>query len=246
MKNRGLLPLLGGVVAAAAASSCCIVPLLLGAASAGSVGLGAALAPYRPYFMALTVLLLGGAFSFTYRPQKAGCETECCGTNAVRVRRVHRALLWVVTIFTVAALAYPNIAAYRVRNAAKAALPVAVAPTASTAIFSIGNMTCAECTLPIVKALKATPGVYDAAVDFTAKRATVRFDASKVSEPKLRKVIEKTGFPVIGAKEAAGGGKMEGKNIAGALTVLSDEAPLREAFNQAKGSTRVLLLVSPT
>jgi mercuric ion transport protein len=246
MKNRGLLPLLGGVVAAVAASSCCILPLLLGAASAGSVGLGAAMAPYRPYFMALTVLLLGGAFYFTYRPRKAGCETDCCGTNAGRSQRVHRALLWVVTLFTVGALAYPNIAAYRVRNAAKAALPVAVAATASTAVFAVGNMTCAECTLPIVKALKATPGVYDAAVDFSAKRATVRYDASKISGPELRKVIEKTGFPVMGAKEAAGGGKMEAKNTTRSLVILSDEAPLKVAFNQAKDSTRLLLLVSPT
>ncbi|HXG24487.1 MAG TPA: hypothetical protein VNJ09_08045 [Chthonomonadales bacterium] len=49
--------LISAVFAAIAASACCILPLILGAARAGSVGLGAALAPYRPYLMGLTLLL---------------------------------------------------------------------------------------------------------------------------------------------------------------------------------------------
>jgi copper chaperone CopZ len=201
MKNLGLFPLLGGLLAAVAASSCCILPLILGAASAGSMGLGAALAPYRPYFIALTVLLLGGEFYFTYRPRKAGCETGCCGTNAGRSQRAHRAMLWVVTLITVAALAYPNIAAYRVRTASKAPLPAVGAATANTAVFSIGNMTCKECALPIVKALKATPGVYDSKLDFASKHATVRFDAKRIALAEIRKVIENVGFPVVAMRQ---------------------------------------------
>ena len=57
-------------------------------------------------------------------------------------------------------------------------------------------MTCAECTLSIVKALKETPGVEDARVDFALKRATVRYDALRVSESSLRKTIERTGYAV--------------------------------------------------
>ncbi len=91
---KKLSVLFGVVVAAIAASACCILPLILGAASAGSVGLSAALAPYRPYFIVLTVLLLGGAFYFIYRPQKAGCETDCCPTGkTLRTRRFNKAVL---------------------------------------------------------------------------------------------------------------------------------------------------------
>ncbi len=60
--NKRFLPLVGGVVAAVAASSCCILPLGLGVASAGSLSLDAALAPCRPYLIALTLLMLAGAF----------------------------------------------------------------------------------------------------------------------------------------------------------------------------------------
>lgn len=190
---------LAAIVAAVAASSCCILPLILGVASAGTVGLGAALAPYRPYLIGLTLLLLGVAFYFTYRPQKAGCDADGCETaKTVRTRRFSRAILWAVAVFTLGALAYPNLAAYQVSEAQAKMASVAVAPSAQSAVFTLGNMTCPECTLSIVKALKATPGVYDAKVDFTVKRATVRYDAKRVNVSELRRTIEKIRFHVTG------------------------------------------------
>lgn len=52
MKKASLM--FGVIVAAIAASSCCILPLVLGVASAGTLGLGAALEPYRPYLIVLS------------------------------------------------------------------------------------------------------------------------------------------------------------------------------------------------
>ncbi|HZP82033.1 MAG TPA: mercuric transporter MerT family protein [Chthonomonadaceae bacterium] len=192
--------LLGVVVAAIAASSCCILPLLLGAASVGTVGLSAALTPYRPYFIALTVLLLGVAFYFTYRPQKAGCETDCCDVKSVRTQRISRALLWVVTLFTVGALAYPNIAAYRARVSASSVPVVAAVVKAQTVLFTIPSMDCAACAVNIADTLKKTPGVYDAKVAFDTKQARVRYDAMRVGIAQLRDVIDRTGFPATQTK----------------------------------------------
>jgi copper chaperone CopZ len=186
--------LLGVVVAAIAASACCILPLLLGAASVGTMGLGAALTPYRPYFIALTVLLLGSAFYVTYRPRKAGCETDC-DTESVRARRISRALLWVVALFTVGALAYPSIAAYRAREAASSVPTVAASVKAQTVLFTIPSMDCAACAGNIADTLKKTPGVYDAEVDFDTKQATVRYDAARIGAAQLRAAIDRTGFP---------------------------------------------------
>lgn len=194
MKNLSLL--LGAAMAAIVASSCCILPLLLGAASAGTVGLGAAFAPYRPYLMALTFALLGGAFYFTYRPEKAACgpDGSCATEKTQGIKRLGKAVLWVVTLFTLGAMAYPSIASYRA--GVKASLVTApVAPeTAETIVFSVGKMTCAECTLGITDALKKTPGVFDARVDYAQKRATVRYDSARVDVATLRTAIEGLGY----------------------------------------------------
>ncbi len=194
--------LIGAVLAAIAASACCILPLLLGAASAGTVGFGAALAPYRPYLMGLTVMLLGAGFYFAYRPEKAanqanaGDQPDCCATDrAARMKRVNRTMLWAVAVFTLGAMAYPWIAAYRAGISAGSS-PVAAAPsTAQTATFAIDKMTCAECATAISAALRKTPGVYDARVDFAARRAIVRYDRARITPSRLAKTITGTGFP---------------------------------------------------
>jgi len=203
MKRMSVL--LGAVVAAIAASACCILPLLLGAASAGTAGLGAAITPYRPYFIALTVLLLGAGFYFTYRPQNSRGEAECCDVKSGRTQRISRSLLWVVTVFTVGALAYPNIAAYRARVSVSSAPVVAASTKGQTVLFSIPSMDCAACAVNIAEALKKVPGVFEARVDYLAKRAIVRFDAAQATPLTLKAVIDATGFPATVATHRSPG-----------------------------------------
>ena len=62
---------IGSVVGAVLASACCLGPLILGAVGAGSLGVAAALAPYRPWFLALTAVLLGVAG-----------RRACCGATS--------------------------------------------------------------------------------------------------------------------------------------------------------------------
>ena len=189
---------LGAVVAAVAASACCVLPLILGVASAGALGLSAALTPYRPYLIGLTLLILGVAFYLAYHPAKAStCATEgeCATGGASGASRVARAALWAVAVFTVAVMAYPQIAAQRARAQMPAAPAVALPAAVQTVTFAVGKMDCAACSGQIVTALKKTPGVYDARVDFDAKRATVRYDAARVGVAQIQAVIDGTGFP---------------------------------------------------
>lgn len=197
--------LIGAAFAAIAASACCILPLILGAVSAGTAGFGTALAPYRPYLMGLTLLLLGAGFYFTYRPAKAAnsdsdccavTETDCCATNKVlRMKRLSKALLWAVTVFTLAVMAYPWVAQYRAGASAASALVAATPPKAQTALFTIPSMDCPACAVNIADALKKTPGVYDAKVDFDTKQASVHYNPGQVNITKLREAIDRTGFP---------------------------------------------------
>ncbi len=200
--------LVGAVFAAIAASACCILPLILGAASAGSVGLSAAFAPYRPYLIGLTLLLLGAGFYFTYRPEKAACGTDgnCAAEKTLGMKRLSKATLWLVTLVTLGSMAYPEVSSYRTRVQA-ASVPVAVfSDKASAATFRVDKMSCAECTLAITDALKKSPGVFDAKVDFDKKQAIIRYDAIQVTTAQLRAVIERTGYPATQiAKEETNG-----------------------------------------
>lgn len=181
---------------AIAASACCVLPAVLGVASAGTLGLGAALAPFRPYLMGLTILLLGTGFYFTYRPAKVACDADGRCSIPKPASRFGKAMLWAVTLFTVSTMAYPQFAAYRAEVKAASAQPVNRAVSASTTVvFAVSNMTCAECTFGLATALKKTSGVSAANVDFKTKRAIVRYDAARVGVPELRATIERSGFP---------------------------------------------------
>ena len=59
MKERSLA--IGSTLAAFLASLCCLGPLLLGGAGLGAV-LVATFAPLRPYFLAVSGVLLAGGF----------------------------------------------------------------------------------------------------------------------------------------------------------------------------------------
>ena len=69
-----------GLLTAIAASLCCITPVL--ALVAGTSGLASTfswLEPFRPYFIGLTILVLGFAWYQKLKPKKqidCNCETE--------------------------------------------------------------------------------------------------------------------------------------------------------------------------
>ncbi len=202
---KKIMTLMGAALAAIAASACCILPAVLGVAGAGTLGVSAALTPYRPYFMALTVLLLGAAFYFVYRPAKGmACEDGQCATDkTASLKRGSKIMLWCVTLFTIGAMAYPEIGIYRLEHQAASAVPVqaVMASTATKTVdFSVGRMGCAECVPEIASALQKTPGVRDAKVDFKTKHAIVRYQPAQVSTSQIGTVITKLGYTVKESK----------------------------------------------
>ena len=99
------------LVSAFAASICCIGPLA--AAFLGLTGLGALVKyePYRPYFAALTLALLAGAFYLTYRPKRAAAcapGSLCEEAGPDRIQKLNRAVLWIVTAIVLLVLTFPT------------------------------------------------------------------------------------------------------------------------------------------
>ena len=67
----------------------------------------------------------------------------------------------------------------------------------------VEGMTCSKCSGSVEKALKATPGVEKVEVSFQRKEAVVEYDDEKVTEAKLREVINSTGFKVVEEKSGS-------------------------------------------
>src|SRR6266853_256934 len=75
--------------------SCCVFPVALSFLGASGLAFAAALTPYRPYFLSLTLISLAAGFYFTYRPQKEDCApgTACAVPTS---RKSQIVFLWIV------------------------------------------------------------------------------------------------------------------------------------------------------
>jgi len=104
---------IGGLFGAIAASSCCIVPLVLfslgisGAWIANLTGL----APYQPYFIAVTLLFLGGGYWLTYRAAKAACAEGAACARPLPNRLVMLGLA-LATVIVAAAFGFDLLASF--------------------------------------------------------------------------------------------------------------------------------------
>ncbi|MCL6632081.1 MAG: copper ion binding protein [Alicyclobacillus herbarius] len=64
----------------------------------------------------------------------------------------------------------------------------------ATATITVKGMTCSGCVNAVTRALKAIDGVQEANVDLQGQKATVAFDASKVSVANLKEAVEEAGY----------------------------------------------------
>ena len=79
---------------------------------------------------------------------------------------------------------------------------ISVSAATKTARIKVEGMHCKMCSASVTKALKATAGVEKAEVNFETGEAVIQYDDQKVTEAKLREVINSTGFKV--AEEKSG------------------------------------------
>ncbi len=63
-------------------------------------------------------------------------------------------------------------------------------------IFKITGMTCASCALNNEKALTKSEGIVSATVNFASKKAYVEYDAEKLSEEQVKKVVVDNGYDI--------------------------------------------------
>jgi mercuric ion transport protein len=99
----------GGILGALAASSCCLLPLVFVSLGVSGAWIGnlTALAPYQPYILALTIVMLGyGFYSVYWRTQQACADGTCARPLPNRAVKVG---LWLGTTLVAVALIFPRI-----------------------------------------------------------------------------------------------------------------------------------------
>jgi copper chaperone CopZ len=184
---KTILSYVSGILVAVFASACCWIPALLGAGAAGSLGISSRIAPFRPYLLILTAVFLAGGFYFAYRKSRE----ECCQTpEALKKRKLNIGVMWVIAALSVAAAAYPNLAALgQTPQVASAA-----STNERTVVLHVPGIDCAACAGPIREALAKTSGVKSASVDVDKKSATVVVNASFHDTQHLLDAVKSAGF----------------------------------------------------
>ncbi|HEX8709958.1 MAG TPA: heavy-metal-associated domain-containing protein [Pyrinomonadaceae bacterium] len=80
------------------------------------------------------------------------------------------------------------------------ALGVSAATKKTT--IRVEGLHCNKCSASVAKALKATVGVEEVEVNSEKGEAVIQYDDQKVTEAKLREVINGTGFKAVEEKSA--------------------------------------------
>ncbi len=102
----------GGILGALAASTCCIVPLALFSLGISGAWIGqlTALEPYKPIFIAVTLVFLGYGYWLVYRKPKTCAEGDACARPLPN--RLVKGALWIATFMIALAILWPYIVPY--------------------------------------------------------------------------------------------------------------------------------------
>lgn len=120
------------------------------------------------------------------------------------------------------------------------ALPVAAVETTAKTTLTITGMTCGGCVAAVKLQLKRTEGVTAYEVSLEKGEADVTYDPARTDPGTIAASVSKAGFRTTAKGEAR-----EKRGDDRRLEDL-DMGRLRDAFNRAAGSVRVVSLLSPT
>ena len=183
-----------GLLTAIAASLCCITPVL--AIIAGTSGLASTfswLEPLRPYFIGLTILVLGFAWSQKLKPKK---QTDCNCETEVKSKFIHsKMFLGIVTAFTIVMLAFPYYSNIFYPKTEKQIIVVDKSNIQKVE-FTISGMTCASCEEHVNHEVIKLTGIISSTASYENGNAIVEFDNSKTNISEIEKAINTTGYIV--------------------------------------------------
>ena len=188
-----------GIFTAIAASLCCITPIL--ALIAGTNGLASTfswLEPFRPYFIGLTILVLGFAWYQILKPKK---QIDCnCDTEEKQKFIQSKMFLGIVTVFAIVMLAFPYYSSIFYPKTEKQIIVVDKS-NVQKAEFTISGMTCTSCEANVNHEVNKLTGIINSTTSYDNGKTVVAFDNSKTNIAEIEKAINSTGYSVTNKKE---------------------------------------------
>lgn len=188
-----------GLLAAIAASLCCITPVL--ALIAGTSGLASTfswLEPFRPYFIGLTILVLGLAW---YQKMKPKNQIDCnCESEEKPKFTQSKKFLGIVTVLAIVTLLFPYYSNIFYPKTEKQIIVIDKS-NIQKAKFTISGMTCASCEEHVNYVVNKLTGITSSNASYENGKAVVEFDKSKTTINEIEKAINSTGYSVIDKKK---------------------------------------------
>ena len=168
-----------GLLTTIAASLCCITPVL--ALIAGTSGLASTfswLEPFRPYFIGLTILVLGFAWYQKLKPKK---QIDCnCETEEKPKFIQSKMFLGIVTAFAIVMLAFPYYSSIFYPKTEKQIIAV-YKSNIQKVDFTISGMTCASCGEHVNHEVNKLTGIISSNASYENGNAIIEFDNSKTN-----------------------------------------------------------------
>ncbi len=198
MKNSLLT---SGILAAAMSSLCCITPVL--ALVAGTSGIASTfswLDPARPFFVGITVVVLGFAWYQKLAP-KAKEVIECtCEEDEKPSFWQTKKFLSLITVFASLMLAFPLYAHIFYPKADKQLISIDRSDI-RTVSFEIKGMTCQGCAAHVEHEVNKLGGILKVDASYELGSATVEFDNTKTRILEIEQAINSTGYSVTNKME---------------------------------------------
>jgi len=183
------------IITAIAASLCCITPIL--ALIAGTSGIASTFSwiePFRPYLIALTILLVSLAWYQKLKPQKQEIDCDCEEENPTFINS--KKFLLIVTLFAGLMLAFPYYSQIFYSNTSKEVVYVKESKI-SEVEYNIKGMTCTGCEVHIESEVNKLEGIIEVKANHEKGNTIVKYDKTKVTNNEIEDAVKKTGYKII-------------------------------------------------
>jgi mercuric ion transport protein len=183
------------IITAITASLCCITPVL--ALIAGTSGIASTFSwiePFRPYLIALTILILAIAWYQKLKLKKQEIDCECENEKPKFVNS--KKLLFLVTLFAILMLAFPYYTQIFYSNTNKGVVYVSESDI-NKVEYRITGMTCTGCEIHIESEVNKLDGIIEVKATHEKGNTIVIYDKTKVTNKEIEDAVGKTGYKII-------------------------------------------------